>query len=73
VTNFHVRLRTFGQELRRRRVLRVARIYAAAGWVAVESSDTIAPLLLLPDKRNGGAGETVSSAGHPALTFPPPV
>jgi tetratricopeptide (TPR) repeat protein len=49
MTSFHARLRTFGQELRRRRVLRVAIIYAAAGWVAVESSDTIAPLLLLPD------------------------
>jgi tetratricopeptide (TPR) repeat protein/TolB-like protein len=49
MTSFHLRLRTFGQELRRRRVLRVAIIYAAAGWVAVESSDTIAPLLLLPD------------------------
>jgi hypothetical protein len=43
------RVRTFGEELRRRRVLRVAIIYAAAGWVAVEASDTIAPLLLLPD------------------------
>jgi TolB-like protein len=40
---------SFGQELLRRRVLRVAIIYAAAGWVAVEASDTIAPLLLLPD------------------------
>jgi TolB-like protein len=49
MTSFHSRVRTFGQELRRRRVLRVAIIYAAAGWVAVESSDTIAPLLLLPD------------------------
>jgi tetratricopeptide (TPR) repeat protein/TolB-like protein len=49
MTSFHSRLRTFGQELRRRRVLRVAIIYAAAGWVAVEASDTIAPLLLLPD------------------------
>jgi TolB-like protein len=43
------RLGSFGQELLRRRVLRVAIIYAAASWVAVESSDTIAPLLLLPD------------------------
>jgi hypothetical protein len=42
------RVRAFGQELRRRRVPRVAVIYAAAGWVAVEASDTIAPLLLLP-------------------------
>jgi TolB-like protein len=43
------RLGSFGQELLRRRVLRVAIIYAAAGWVAIEASDTIAPLLLLPD------------------------
>jgi TolB-like protein len=43
------RVRAFGEELRRRRVFRVAVIYAAAGWVAVEASDTIAPLLLLPD------------------------
>jgi TolB-like protein len=42
------RLGAFGQELRRRRVLRVAILYAAAGWMAVEASDTIAPLLLLP-------------------------
>jgi tetratricopeptide (TPR) repeat protein/TolB-like protein len=49
MTKDNSRLRTFGQELRRRRVLRVAIIYAAAGWVAVEASDTIAPLLQLPE------------------------
>jgi tetratricopeptide (TPR) repeat protein len=43
------RLRSFGRELRRRRVFRVAVIYAAASWVAVEVSDTVAPLLLLPE------------------------
>jgi hypothetical protein len=41
------RFGSFGQELLRRRVLRV--IYAAAGWVDVEPPDTIAPLLLLPE------------------------
>jgi hypothetical protein len=30
MTSFHARLRTFGQELRRRRVLRVGIIYVAA-------------------------------------------
>jgi hypothetical protein len=43
------RLGSFGQVLRRRRVLRVVIIYAAAGWVAVEVSDTVSPPPLLPD------------------------
>jgi TolB-like protein len=48
VTPSWSRVHAFGEELRRRRVFRVAVIYAAAGWVAVEAADTIAPLLLLP-------------------------
>ncbi len=42
-------LQRFIRELTRRRVFRVAAVYAAAAWVVVEVSDTVAPLLLLPD------------------------
>ncbi len=42
------RLRSFYEELRRRRVLRVAAVYAAVGWLVVEVSATTFPLLALP-------------------------
>lgn len=42
-------LKRFLGELRRRRVLRVAAVYAAAGWLVLEVTDTVAPLLLLPE------------------------
>lgn len=37
------------QELKRRRVFRVAGVYLVAGWVAVEVSATIFPMMGLPD------------------------
>lgn len=42
-------IRSFWRELRRRRVLRVATVYAAAGWAIVEVSATVLPLLQVPD------------------------
>lgn len=42
------RFRWFYEELRRRRVLRVAAVYAAVGWLVVEVSATTFPLLALP-------------------------
>ncbi|MEJ2185267.1 MAG: tetratricopeptide repeat protein [Gemmatimonadota bacterium] len=39
----------FLSELKRRKVTRVAVVYAIAGWAVVEGSDTVTPLLLLPD------------------------
>lgn len=39
----------FLSELKRRKVTRVALAYAIAGWAVVEGSDTVTPLLLLPD------------------------
>lgn len=42
------RVHRFLAELRRRRVLRVAGIYAAAGFVVLEAVDLLAPVLLLP-------------------------
>jgi adenylate cyclase len=40
--------RGFFSELRRRRVIRVAFVYAAIGWVAVEVSATVLPALNVP-------------------------
>lgn len=42
------RLQQFIRELKRRGVLRVAAVYAVAGWAVVEVSSTVAPLLMLP-------------------------
>lgn len=42
-------VRRFLMELKRRRVLRVAGIYAAAGFVVLEAVDLLAPVLLLPE------------------------
>lgn len=39
----------FFQELRRRKVFRVAAVYAVVGWALVEISDTTFPRLALPD------------------------
>lgn len=44
VSPFH-----FFSELRRRRVMRVAGVYAVAAWAAVEVSATVFPLLTLPE------------------------
>lgn len=38
----------FFRELTRRRVFRVAAVYTVAGWAVIEASDTISPLLQLP-------------------------
>ncbi|MFP3949290.1 MAG: formylglycine-generating enzyme family protein, partial [Longimicrobiales bacterium] len=43
------RFRILVEELRRRHVFRVAAAYAVVGWVVVEVSSTVAPLLLLPE------------------------
>ena len=43
------RLHRFLAELKRRRVFRVAAIYAAAGFVVLEAVDLLAPVLLLPE------------------------
>jgi serine/threonine-protein kinase len=40
----------FLSELRRRRVIRVAGLYAVAAWVATEVSATVLPLLQVPEK-----------------------
>jgi adenylate cyclase len=42
-------LHRFFVELRRRRVIRVAIVYAVAGWVVVEVASTVLPPLNLPD------------------------
>src|SRR3546814_574867 len=42
-------LHRFFTELRRRRVIRVAIVYAVAGWVIVEVASTVLPPLDLPD------------------------
>src|SRR3546814_18150858 len=42
-------LHRFFTELRRRRVIRVAIVYAVAGWVIVEAASTVLPPLDLPD------------------------
>lgn len=36
-------------KLKRRKVTRVAVAYATAGWAAVQGSELVTPLLLLPD------------------------
>lgn len=41
-------LRSFVQELRRRRVVRVTVVYAAVGWLLIEVADTVVPPLGLP-------------------------
>lgn len=43
------RIRFWYQELRRRRVLRVAAVYGAVGWAIVEIAATTFPLLHLPE------------------------
>ena len=43
------RVQTFFAELRRRRVVRVAVVYAIAGWVVIEVASTMLPGLNLPD------------------------
>ena len=42
------RTRRFFEELRRRKVPRVAVVYAAAGWVLTEVASTVFPALMLP-------------------------
>jgi hypothetical protein len=37
------RIQLFSRLLRRRRALRVVAVHAAAGWMLVEVSDTVAP------------------------------
>ena len=37
------------QELKRRKVFRVAAIYAVVAWVLIQVADTIAPMMNLPD------------------------
>jgi tetratricopeptide (TPR) repeat protein len=43
------RLSSLTVELKRRRVFRVALIYAAVGWVVVEVTATVFPILFIPD------------------------
>ena len=42
-------LREFIDELRRRRVIRVALVYLVAAWVIIQVAQTVFPALLLPD------------------------
>ena len=42
-------LGNFFDELRRRRVIRVAVVYAIIGWVMIEVASTVFPGLKLPD------------------------
>jgi len=42
-------LRRFFAEMRRRRVVRVAAVYAIAGWVVIEVASTVLPRLGLPE------------------------
>jgi tetratricopeptide (TPR) repeat protein len=42
-------LNRFWQELRRRKVIRVAVVYTVAAWAAVEAASVVFPTLLLPD------------------------
>lgn len=44
-----LRAASFFSELRRRRVIRVAVLYAVAGWVVIEVASTVMPGLNLPD------------------------
>ena len=37
------------QEIKRRKVFRVATIYAVVAWVLIQVAETIAPLMNLPD------------------------
>jgi adenylate cyclase len=43
------RIRRFFYELRRRKVLRVAVVYAAVGWLLTEISSVVFPALMLPE------------------------
>ena len=43
---------SFWQELKRRKVIRVITVYAAAAFAILELVDIISPSLGLPDKRN---------------------
>jgi adenylate cyclase len=43
------RPQSFLAELRRRRVIRAATVYAVAGWAIAQIASTLAPVLLLPD------------------------
>ena len=43
------RLTELWNELRRRKVIRVAVVYAVAAWVAVEAASVIFPALLFPE------------------------
>ena len=40
---------SFIKELKRRKVIRVAIVYAAAAWLLIEVSATIFPMLRLPE------------------------
>jgi hypothetical protein len=42
-------LAQFLAELRRRRVVRVALVYAVVGWIIIQVTETLVPVLLLPD------------------------
>ena len=42
-------IRKFWQELRRRKVIRVAVAYALVAWIVVEVASVLLPTLLLPD------------------------
>jgi hypothetical protein len=37
------------EELKRRKVFRVAAVYAVVAWVLIQVSDTIAPMMSLPE------------------------
>jgi adenylate cyclase len=46
-----MRLTRLFSELKRRRVLRVAGVYAVAAWLLMQISDVIFPALRLPERR----------------------
>jgi hypothetical protein len=49
MTPFPGPIRSFIAELRRRRVFRVAVLYAAVSWATIEAANTILPRLALPE------------------------
>ena len=42
-------MKNFWQELKRRKVIRVAIVYLIGAWVAIEAASVIFPALLLPE------------------------
>jgi hypothetical protein len=59
----------FLSELRRRRVIRVAGLYAVGAWIATEVSATVLPLLQVPEKFVTGIVITLIAMFPVAMIF----